>query len=85
MSDVNAAEVKEARCGSARCAGCYEVEPGVFLHPPTNQRTEEEPAKEAAPEQQEITPKGYENWCLRRGLSTSDPKSKAMFKKWSES
>jgi hypothetical protein len=23
-----------APCGSPRCAGCYEVEPGKFLHPP---------------------------------------------------
>jgi hypothetical protein len=23
-----------ARCGSPHCAGCYEVEPSVWIHPP---------------------------------------------------
>lgn len=23
-----------AACGSPHCAGCYEVEPGVWIHPP---------------------------------------------------
>lgn len=26
--------VQRASCGSPRCAGCYEVEPGVRIHPP---------------------------------------------------
>jgi len=28
------AEAGSAACGSSHCAGCYEVEPGVRIHPP---------------------------------------------------
>ncbi len=31
---IRALSARRVTCGSPQCAGCYEVEPGVRIHPP---------------------------------------------------